>query len=364
MNTKFLSGIAAFGLILAACGGANTSQGAATSAPKTSVKLNGSGATFPQPLYEDWAFGYSQVDKSAEINYSGGGSGQGKKDILAGTVDFAGSDAALSDDEAKQKPLVQLPSIAGAVVAIYNLADVTNTIYLDAKTLGDIYFGKIEKWNDAAIAAINPGIIFPDQAINVVHRSDGSGTTSIFTTYLCAASETWKATVNPCKGTTVDWPVDKLKRGQGGSGNQGVAAAVQKTAGAIGYVELAYAKNNKIPYAQMINAAGKKMDATIASTTAATAGAKFSDRNAADIVNSASADAWPIAGFTYIILNKDYTDCAKAGKLLNWLNWSLTDSAATDRVSKLLYAPLSKDTQTLSLNALKSVTCNGQPVLK
>ncbi|HQV70096.1 MAG TPA: phosphate ABC transporter substrate-binding protein PstS [Thermoflexales bacterium] len=358
MNMKFTSGLAAFGLILAACGGAAPAQ------PKGSIKLNGSGATFPQPLYEDWAFGYSQVDPVAAINYSGGGSGQGKKDILAGTVDYAGSDAALSDDEAKQKPLVQLPMVAGAVVVIYNLADVTDALFLDGKTIGDIYAGKIEKWNDAAIAALNPGLKLPDVTINVAHRSDGSGTTSIFTTYLCAASETWKTAVNPCKGTTVDWPADKLKRGQGGSGNQGVAAAVQKTAGAIGYVELAYAKNNKIPYAQMVNPAGKKIDATIASTTAATTGAKFSDRNAADIVNSASADAWPIAGFTYIILNKDYTDCAKATKLVSWLSWNLTDAAATDRASKLLYAPLGKDTQTLSLNALKTVTCNGQPVLK
>jgi phosphate transport system substrate-binding protein len=331
---------------------------------KGSVQLNGSGATFPQPLYEDWAFAYSQVDPSVVINYSGGGSGQGKKDILGGTVDYAGSDAALTDDEAKQKALVQFPTIAGAIVVIHNIQDVTQTIVLNNKSVGDIFAGKIEKWNDDAIKALNPDVKFPDQAINVVHRSDGSGTTSIFTTYLCAASDTWKSAVNPCKGSTVDWPADKAKRGQGGRGNQGVAAAVQKTPGAIGYVELAYAKNNSIPYAQMINAAGKKVDATIASTTVATQGAKFGPRNDADIVNSNDPAAWPIAGFTYMLLNKDYTDCKKADKLLSWLKWNLTDEAATARVGKLLYSPLGKDVQALSLNAMKTVTCNGAPVMK
>ncbi len=350
----------ALSMFLAAC----AAPTAAPQEPKGSTALNGSGATFPQPLYEDWAFAYSQLDPSVLINYAGGGSGQGKTDITKGTVDYAGSDAALSDAEAATKPLVQLPSVAGAVVAIFNIPDVTTTVVLDGQVLGDIYSGKIEKWNDAAIVKLNPKLTFPDLPINVVHRADGSGTSSIFTTYLCAANANWKAAVNPCKGTTVDWPVDKLKRGQGGRGNQGVAAAVQKTSGAIGYVELAYAKNNGIDYAQMINSANKQVDATVASTTAATVGAAFSDRNSADIVNVASADAWPISGFTYLIVAKDFTDCKKAGKLLQFFNWVLTDSAAISRAGKLLYSPLGDDAKAKSLAALKTVTCNGQPVLK
>ena len=355
------AGSLAFCILLGACSSPNVVTGKPVDAAG-SISLNGSGSTFVQPLFEDLAFAYSQLDKSVVINYAGGGSGQGKTDIIKGTVDFAGSDSALTDAEAASKQLIQMPSVAGAVVAIYNIPDVTQTIVLDLQTLGDVYTGKIEKWSDPAIANLNPKIVFPDLAINVVHRADGSGTTSIFTTYLCSANSGWKAAVNPCKGTTVEWPVDKLKRGQGGRGNQGVAAAVQKTNGAIGYVELAYAKNNGISYAQMMNAANKLVDATVASTTAATVGAQFSERNASDIVNSSSPEAWPISGFTYLIFARDFTDCKKAGKLQEWANWSLTDPAAIARASKLLYSPLGVDSNARALAALKTLTCNGLPI--
>ena len=329
--------------------------------PAGSVQLNASGATFPQPLYEDWAFAYNQVDPSVVINYGGGGSGQGIKDIKAGNVDFAGSDAALTDQDYQEKPDLQmLPTVAGAEVLAYNVKGITSSITLNADVVAGIYLGKIEKWSDPAIAALNPGITFPDTAINVVHRSDGSGTTFIFTNYLSAISPDWKS--GPGAGTAVDWPVDKLKRGQGGKGNQGVSAAVQNTDGAIGYVELAYAKNNSILYAKMVNAAGKTVEASIPSTVAAIKSAEFTDKLTALIVNAPDAEAWPIAGFTYLIVNKDYQDCKKAEKLIGFVNWALTDKGAGDRAAKLLYAPLPGDVQAKVVSTANGITCQGKPV--
>lgn len=327
-----------------------------------SIKLNASGATFPQPLYEDWAFAFSQRDPSVVINYAGGGSGQGIKDIKAGTVDMAGSDAVLTAKDYQEKPDLQMiPTVAGAVVLAYNIKGITSSITLDADTVVKIYMGKIEKWNDPALAKLNPNVQFPDLPINVVHRSDGSGTTNIFTLYLSAVSEEWKKNIGA--GTAVEWPVDKMGRGQGGRGNPGVAAAVQNTNGAIGYVELAYAKSNNIPYAKMINAAGKTVEANIPSTMAAIKDAKFDDKLAAVIVNSKEPDAWPIAGFTYMIVYKDYKDCKKAEKIVSFLNWALTDQAAVDRAGKLLYAPLPKEVTPRVIETIKKITCNGKPVV-
>jgi len=377
MNTEKLTSMSVAliaSVVLTAC---NTTQPQAPSAPAASgasgstaapasgsVQINGSGATFPQPLYENWAFAYNKVDPAVKINYSGGGSGQGKKDILAGTVDFAGSDATLTDAEFAKKPLQHIPVVAGAVVLAYNVKGVTAPLVLDGPTIGSIFAGKIEKWNDAAIAKLNPGVTLPDTVINVVHRSDGSGTTNIFTLYLTAVSDVWKGAVNPSNGTTVDWPVDKLKRGQGGKGNQGVAAAVHQTQGAIGYVELAYAQNNKIPFAKLINAAGKTVDASPAATTAAMKDAQFSDRLTSDIENSKQPEAWPIAGFTYLLVNKDYADCDKATKLLQWIQWGLTNADAQNSASQLLYAPLPADVSGKAIAALKAITCKASPVLK
>jgi phosphate transport system substrate-binding protein len=327
-----------------------------------SVKLNASGATFPQPLYEDWAFAYNLVDPAVVINYAGGGSGQGIKDIKAGTVDFAGSDALLTDkDYAEKAGLQMLPTVAGAVVLAYNVKGITTSITLDANTVVGIYQGKIANWNDAAIAKLNPDLKFPDLPINVVHRSDGSGTTNIFTLYLSAVSEDWKKA--PGAGTAVDWPVDKLGRGQGGRGNPGVAAAVQNTNGAMGYVELAYAKSNSILYAKMVNASGKTVEASIPSTIAAIQNAKFDDKLTAIIVNSQQAEAWPIAGFTYLIVNTDYKDCKKAEKLIGFANWALTNTAAVDRAAKLLYAPLPKEVTPKVVDVVNKITCNGKPVV-
>ncbi len=326
-----------------------------------SVQLNASGATFPQPLYEDLAFAYNQIDPSVVINYGGGGSGQGIKDIKAGNVDFAGSDAALTDKDYAEKPGLQmLPTVAGAEVIAYNIKGITTSITLNSEVIANIFLGKIENWNDPAIAALNADVTFPDLPINVVHRSDGSGTTFIFTNFLSAVSADWKA--GPGAGTAVEWPADKLKRGQGGKGNQGVSAAIQNTNGAVGYVELAYAKNNSILFAKQINAAGKTVQANIPSTVAAIKGAQFTDKLTALIVNAKDEAAWPIAGFTYLIVNKDYTDCKKAEKIVGFINWALTDKGAAARAAKLLYAPLPADVVPTALNAAKAITCNGKPL--
>jgi phosphate transport system substrate-binding protein len=324
------------------------------------VQLNGSGATFPQPLYEEWAFTYNKsVDTNVLINYSGVGSGQGKKDILNGTVDFAGSDAKLTDAEAKQKPLVQLPTVAGAVVVAFNVPGVKD-LTLDADTLAGIYLGKIAKWNDAAIKKLNPSAALPDLTIVVVHRSDGSGTTNIFTSYLTVVSDEWRTTVKPPFNTTVDWPADKLKRGLGGRGNQGVAAAVQNTKGAIGYVELAYALNNKISFTKMINASGKTVSASTASTIAAMKDAWFDSRLASYIVNSRQAEAWPIAGFTYVIMPASFTDCQKGVKLIQWVVWGVTSPEAKAIALRQNYAPLPAEVVPTIGNRIKTISCNGQ----
>jgi phosphate transport system substrate-binding protein len=204
----------------------------------------------------------------------------------------------------------------------------------------------------------------PNTTIVVVHRADGSGTTNIFTTYLAVASQDWRTSVKPSIGTTVDWPADKLKRGVGGRGNPGVAAAVKQTRGAIGYIELAYAVNNKIPYASMINAAGKTVAASLESTRAAMRTAWFDSRLTSIIVNSKEADAWPIAGFTYIIMNKDYKDCQKATKLIQWVVWGITSPEAKASAIRLLYGSLPVEIVPSVGQAIQSVTCNGSVIFK
>ena len=326
------------------------------------MQLNGSGATFPQPLYEAWAYNFNDhVDTSVSINYSGVGSGQGKKDIINGTVDFAGSDAALSGSEAVQKSMVQIPMVAGAVVMAYNLPGVA-ALTLDGNTIAGIYLGNIQKWNDPAIAALNPGVSLPATDILVVHRADGSGTTNIFTTYLAVVSKDWRNTVYPAYGTAVNWPADKLKRGLGGRLNAGVAAAVQQTVGAIGYVELAYAISNKIPFASQINHAGKTVTASTDSTIAAMKNAWFDSRMASIIVDSSDPAAWPISGFTYIIMNGNYQDCAKATKLTQWIVWDLTSDEAKASALSLNYAPVPPSIVPAIGQKILKVFCQGKPI--
>lgn len=356
--------------LLSACGGNSTASNStpgnsnATTAPADSVQINGAGATFPLPVYTEWIFAYQYVDPSVSLNYQGIGSGGGKKGIIDNTIDFAGSDSLLKDEEyASGKDLQMYPVVAGAVVPIYNIEGITQAITLSREALVGIYLGKVTKWNDPVITGSNPGIALPDKNITAVHRSDGSGTTEIFTKSLASFSDEWKN--GPGAGSAVEWPVDKAGNGIGGKGNQGVAAAVQNTPNSIGYVELNYAIANKIPYASMINKSGKTVVADDKSLAAAMADyPEFSDKLTATIVDGPGEGSWPIAGYTYIILHStSMADCAKAQKLLEFLKWALTDPAAAKRAAELGYAVLPDAIRTQVLAKLGEVTCNGNVVM-
>ncbi len=338
--------------------------------PAGSVVINGAGATFPDPVYTEWRFAYQYVDPSVVINYQGIGSGGGKKGIADKTIDFAGSDSLLKKEEYDANPTLQMfPTLAGAVVPIFNAApEITKGLVLDGKILADIYLGKVTRWNDPAIAALNPKQNLPDKAITAVHRSDGSGTTEIFTKFLAAVSEEWKN--GPGAGSAVEWPVDKAGNGIGGKGNPGVAAGVQNTPYSIGYVELSYAVANKIAFADMVSAAGKTVKANAESLASAMAdyGDKFDDKLAiSSISNGAGEKSWPIAGYTYIIIYKDMAsmkgnDCVKAQKLLEFVRWALTDAGAAKRASDLGYATLPPTVRDKVFATLATVTCDGQPL--
>lgn len=297
--------------------------------------MNGAGATFPYPLYSKWFSEYARIDRSVKFNYQSIGSGGGIKQITAGTVDFGASDKPLSDSELAAAPgkLLHIPTVMGAVVITYNLPGVGKGLKLKAADVTDIYMGRITRWNDKRIVADNPGLNLPNEPIIVVHRSDGSGTTAIFTSYLCSVSPEWKSRVGT--ETSVKWPI-----GLGGKGNEGVAGQVKNTRYSIGYVELAYAFENKLPVAYLQNQAGRFIEPTIASTTAAAAGA--AKRMPADyrigLVNQPGKDAYPIAGFTYLLVYQHQKDAAKGKKLVEFLKWEL--HKGQKMAAPLLYAPL------------------------
>ena len=373
----------AMSLLLAACGAPATSvatESAVTQAPGStqapaqptalpagSVTLNGSGSTFQAPAESEYAYAFPLVDPSVIVNYQPTGSGAGKKAIIDGTVDFAGSDAVLSADETTAgKDLQMYPFLAGATVMSYNIPELDPkdpALILDGKTLVGIYNAAITKWNDPAIAALNPQIAskLPTKQITVVHRSDGSGTTEIFTNALTSFSSEWTAG----HGTTINWPADKAGNGVGGNGNQGVAAAIQNTPDSIGYVEYAYAVSNKLPFAQMVNKAGKTVTATPDSTKAAMTdfANAFTPQLTAVIVNAPGDGSWPIAGYTYLIIHQtSMTDCVKASKLVEYIQWILTNPVATKRAADLGFVPLPDAVVQQVLTKLGQVTCNGQPV--
>jgi phosphate transport system substrate-binding protein len=347
-----------------------------------SVQVNAGGATFPLPLYQQWIFAYQVVDPSVVINYQGIGSGGGKKSIIDGTFDFAGSDSVLVDAEyTSGKDLQMYPVVAGAVVPVYNIkftAPTTTvgkgtptaapiaykTLILDRQTLVDIFNAKISMWNDAKIVALNPDLkdYLPAAKITVVHRSDSSGTTEIFTKSLTAFSTDWKAG----GASAVQWPVDKAGNGVGGKGNPGVAAAVINTPNSIGYVELNYALQNSMTYASLVNKAGKTVVANADSLNSAMSdfGDKFTDKLTNTIVDGSGAGSWPIAGYTYIILHTtSMQDCTKAQKILEYVKWSITDATAASGAKKLGYSVLPDAVKTLVLKKLGEVTCSGKAVL-
>ena len=342
---------------------------APTPLPAGSITINGAGATFPDPVYTEWRFAYQYVDPSVIINYQGIGSGGGKKGIADKTIDFAGSDSLLKQAEYDANPTLQMfPTLAGAIVPIFNIKEVTGTLVLNGQTLADIYLAQITKWNDPAIVQLNPGANLPDQPISAVHRSDGSGTTEIFTKFLAAVSEEWQN--GPKAGSAIEWPVDKAGNGIGGKGNPGVAAAVQNTPYSIGYVELSYAVANKIAFAEMINKAGQQVKANAESLASAMAdfGDAFDARlTVSSISNGGSAKSWPIAGYTYMIVYKDMAPdatygCLKPQKYLDFVYWALTDAGAAQRAADLGYATLPPTVQAKIFATLANVTCEGKPL--
>ena len=297
--------------------------------------INGAGATFPYPLYSKWFAEYAKIDPSVRFNYQSIGSGGGIKQIIAQTIDFGASDKFLSDQELKMAPgkLLHIPTVIGAVVVTYNIPGVGRGLKLSPETLSQIFEGKITSWSDAKIARDNASLRLPNKPIIVVHRSDGSGTTSIFTDYLTSVSPGWAKKVG--KGASVRWPV-----GLGGKGNEGVAGQIKTTAYTIGYLELAYAFENKLPYAALKNSAGTFVEPSIASTSAAAAGA--AKRMPADyrisLVNQPGRNAYPIVGFTWLLVYQDQKDKLKGKKLVEFLKWELKHGQKM--AGKLLYAPL------------------------
>ena len=307
---------------------------AVCAAPCFAQHINAAGATFPYPIYSKWFSEFSAQHPGVQINYQSIGSGGGIRQVTAGTVDFGASDGPMSDEQlaASKVKLIHIPTVLGAVVPVYNLPGVSADLHFAPDVLADIYLGKITNWNDARLAKDNPGVKLPNQEIYVVHRSDGSGTTYIFTDYLSKVSPDWKSGVG--KSTAVAWP-----RGIGGKGNEGVAGLVRQMPGAIGYVELIYALQNHIPYGYMRNAAGTWLKASIEGVTAAAASVKTMPADfRVSITNAPGKDAYPISSFTWLLIPTHPTDAAKEKVIKDYLNWMLDHGES--EVSSLDYAPL------------------------
>jgi phosphate transport system substrate-binding protein len=313
------------------------------------TSLNGAGATFPYPIYSKWFSEYRKAHPDVEINYQSIGSGGGIAQVQAGTVDFGASDGPMSDEQlAKAKvKVIHLPTVLGAVVPAYNIPGVKAELKFTPDVLAGIYLHKITKWNDKAIAAANPGVSLPDKDIVVIHRSDGSGTTYIFTDYLSKISPEWKSSVG--KGTSVKWPV-----GLGGKGNEGVAGYIRQMDGALGYVELIYALQNNISYGSVKNAAGEFVKASLPSTTAAAASMKNMPADfRVSITNAPGKDAYPICSFTWLLVPVQWKDAHKKDVFVDFLNWMVTKGQ--DLTENLKYARLPQDVVSKEQAAIKTI---------
>ncbi len=297
--------------------------------------INGAGATFPYPIYSKWFDVYAKENPGIKFNYQSIGSGGGIRMLSNRTVDIGASDAPMTNQQLSDAPakILHFPSVMGAVVVAYNLPGFTGTLRLTGPVIADIYAGKITKWDDDQIKALNPGSAIPSQDIVVCHRSDGSGTSYIFTDYLSKVSSSWAT--DPGKGTAVKWPA-----GLGGKGNEGVTALIQQTPGAIGYIELIYALNNKIPFAQIQNKAGNWINASLAGVTAAAASS--AGDMAADfrvsITNASGAEAYPISSFTWLLVYQKQTNKDVGEQIKKFLSWALTEGQTL--APSLQYAPL------------------------
>jgi phosphate transport system substrate-binding protein len=311
--------------------------------------LNGAGATFPYPIYSKWFSEYHKAHSDVQVNYQSIGSGGGIRQVLAGTVDFGASDGPMTDEQlglAKVK-ILHIPTVLGAVVPAYNIPGVTGEVKFTPEALAGIFLGKITSWNDKALTAANPGVNFPNQPIVVIHRSDGSGTSYIFTDYLSKVSADWKN--GPGKGTSVKWPV-----GLGGKGNEGVAGMIRQMEGSVGYVELIYALQNKITYGSMKNPAGDFVKASLESVTTAAASVKNMPADfRVSITNAPGKGAYPISSFTWLLIPTKSQDPNKGKILTDLLNWCETDGQKL--TADLSYAPLPDTVVAKVKEAIKQV---------
>jgi phosphate transport system substrate-binding protein len=360
--TSRLTAVAAAGLAavaVGACGSSDSSGGGGGGSSSSTV--NGAGSTFAAPIYQQ--FGSTLKGQGVTVNYNPVGSGDGVAELTAGTVDFAGSDPPMEDSEAaaakaKQgEDPVHVPVGLGAITVSYNLSGVDAGLKLDGQTIADIFLGKITKWNDPAIADLNPGIDLPDTDITVVHRSDESGTTKGFTTFLASSSPEWDKSVGADK--TVKWPT-----GTGAKGNDGVAAAVKQTDGAVGYVEQAYALQNDFTFADVKNKAGRFVAPTLDSTTAAADGLKVPSDLRFAIDNPANPKAYPITSQTFLIVYKDPCKAGASKSVAEGLKKFLTYTVGPgqDVLGKLQYAKLPADIDAQAKKAVGTLTCNGSPI--
>jgi phosphate transport system substrate-binding protein len=338
--------------------GATSATTTTVNYPGANANLTGTGSTFVLPAMSDWAQRYNQLYSGVKVNYQGTGSGNGKTQFLANTVDFAGTDSPFSDSDYEKAggpdKAMHIPVVMGGVVMAYNVPGVTTQLKLDGTTIANIYLLKITNWNDPAIAALNSGVTLPDLPIAVVHRSDSSGTTDIFTDYLSKVSADWKSQVG--RGTAVQWP-----GGIGGQGNDGVSQLVKQTSGGIGYIELAYAKQNSITYALVKNQAGNFMDATTDSVSEA-ANSSISTLPADlrySITNAPGTNAYPIAGTTWLLVYVAQTDATKGKSLAYFIWWITHDGQQFSQ--KLYYAPLPTALVSKDESQVKRMMCGSSP---
>jgi phosphate transport system substrate-binding protein len=333
-------------LVFTACGGNSGGE----------VRLQGAGATFPNPLYQKWVSEYGKLHPNIKIDYQSVGSGAGIKQIKERTIDFGASDSPMKDEDLKTAgEILHVPTVLGAVVITYNLAGVTQPLRFTPDLIADIFLGKLKKWNDPRIKAENSGVNLPDADITVVHRSDGSGTSAVFTDYLSKVSPEWKEKVG--SGTSPNWPV-----GLGGKGNEGVTGQVKATPNTIGYVELAYAVQNKLPVGVIKNKSGGFVEPSIDAVTAAAAAAlaMTPEDLRVSITDAPGATAYPISSYTYILIYKDQQDAVKGKALVDFLWWGIHDG---EKFAKdLMYAPLPADIIKRAEAKINSITSGGKPL--
>jgi phosphate transport system substrate-binding protein len=331
-------------LLVAVCLGSASAQ----------TNLTGAGATFPNPIYQKWFSEYHNQHKDVAINYQSVGSGAGINQVQKGTVDFGASDGPMTDQQISDTPgkVFHIPTVLGAVVLTYNIPGVSTELKFTPDVVADIFLGKIKKWNDPRLAKANPGVKFPDSDVIVVHRTDGSGTTYIFTDYLSKVSPDWAN--GPKKGTSINWPV-----GLGGKGSEGVSGLVKQTEGSIGYVELIYALSNSMSFGSVENSAGVFVKPSLESTTAAAAAVKsMPDDFRVSITNPPGKDAYPICSFTWLLVPAEWSDAGKEKAFVDFLNW-MVDKGQT-MTADLKYAPLPKSVALKVKARIKEIKVKGK----